>query len=320
MQVLRNAFLKTDLPKGGVVGIGKFDGLHRGQREILQRVRSRADELSAPAIAITFDPHPTRVLRPDAAPPLLLTWEQKEEELRNLGMDFVLVIRFDAHFSKVTAEAFARDFLGRTLALKELYVGRFFRFGRMKQGDVELLERIGDESGFRAVGVEEFLLGGRPVSASRIREAVEEGNVGKAWELLGRPFGVRGVIASGDRMGKRLGWPTINLEPDNELLPADGVYACRVVFPSLPTPFEAVTNIGTRPTVYENYRRVLESHILDFRNDVYGERVEVRFYRRLREERIFPTIMDLSAQIGRDVESAREYFARRSRHLDETLL
>ena len=120
-----------------------------------------------------------------------------------------------------------------------------------------------------------------------------------------------GSIVRGDRMGQKLGWPTINVAPDNKLLPADGVYAGRVFFPSYPATFDCVTNIGTRPTVYENYQRVVESHILDFKADVYGERVELRFHKRLREERIFPTVMDLSAQIGRDVEATREYFSRR---------
>jgi len=131
--------------------------------------------------------------------------------------------------------------------------------------------------------------------------------------MLGRPFAIEGLVARGDRMGKRLGWPTVNLAPHNELLPADGVYACRVFFPSFPATFDCVTNIGTRPTLYENYQRVVESHVLDFRADVYGERVELSFYKRLREERVFPSVMDLSAQIGRDVQATREYFEVRRR-------
>ena len=131
--------------------------------------------------------------------------------------------------------------------------------------------------------------------------------------MLGRPYAIEGSIARGDRMGKRLGWPTINLEPENELVPADGVYTSHVFFPSYPATFECVTNIGTRPTLYENYRRVVESHVLDFRSDVYGERAELTFLKRLREERIFPSVMELSAQIARDVEATREYFTRQRR-------
>jgi riboflavin kinase/FMN adenylyltransferase len=130
-------------------------------------------------------------------------------------------------------------------------------------------------------------------------------------DMLGRPYSISGVIARGDRMGQKLGWPTINLVPENKLLPLDGVYASRVFFPKFPAAFDCVTNIGTRPTVYENYQRVVESHILEFKQNVYGERVELSFHKRLREERIFPTVMDLSAQIGRDVEATREYFSRK---------
>jgi riboflavin kinase / FMN adenylyltransferase len=129
--------------------------------------------------------------------------------------------------------------------------------------------------------------------------------------MLGHPFSITGSVVRGDRMGQRLGWPTINVAAEHKLLPADGVYASRVLLPSFPASFDCATNIGTRPTVYENYQRVVESHILDFKADVYGQRVELSFYKRLREERIFPTVMDLSAQIGRDVEATREYFSRR---------
>jgi riboflavin kinase / FMN adenylyltransferase len=154
-------------------------------------------------------------------------------------------------------------------------------------------------------------LRGERISSTRIRRAVAQGRIEEAAAMLGRPYSIAGTVARGDRMGQRLGWPTLNLAPENRLLPADGVYAGRVLLPSFPAIFDCVTNIGTRPTVYENYRRVVESHILDFKADVYGQRAEVSFHKRLREERIFPTVMDLSAQIGRDVEATREYFARR---------
>jgi len=150
---------------------------------------------------------------------------------------------------------------------------------------------------------------GDRVSSTRIREALLEGNVEAAHAMLGRPYELEGEVLRGDRMGQKLGWPTINLKVDDALVPRDGVYATRVQLPGFPSTFDAATNIGTRPTVYENFHRVVESHILDFASDVYGQVVALRFYRRLREERIFPSIMDLSAQIGRDVEATREHFA-----------
>ena len=158
-----------------------------------------------------------------------------------------------------------------------------------------------------------MLFRGEPISSTRIRTAISEGRVEDAAEMLGHPYALTGTVVRGDRMGQRLGWPTVNLDADNELPPRDGVYATRIRFSSLPASFDSVTNVGTRPTVYENFQRVVESHVLGFSSDVYGQRVELGFHRRLREERIFPTIMDLSAQIGRDVEATREYFAGRRR-------
>jgi riboflavin kinase/FMN adenylyltransferase len=202
-----------------------------------------------------------------------------------------------------------RDFLWGALEAREIYVGSRFAFGHRREGDLSLLKQMGETYGFAAFAVDEVSHLGEPISSTRIRNALLEGDVALARELLGRPYAITGLIARGDRMGKRLGWPTINLAPDNDLVPFDGVYASRVHFPSFPATFDAVTNIGTRPTVYENYQRVVESHILDFNADVYGETVELRFYKRLRGERTFPSMMELSAQIGRDVEAAREMFA-----------
>ena len=311
MIVVQDAFNASDLPRGGVGTIGNFDGVHRGQRSALDLVVARAEELGVPSIVITFDPHPVAVLRPEQAPTLLTTLQQKEKLLEEAGVSVVLVVRFTPEFSKLPARRFVREFLHEKLDLKEIYVGSSFVFGHGREGDLSLLREMGESFGFRAFGVDEVSQGGERISSSRIRRAISEGRVADALEMLGRPYSISGVIARGDRMGKRLGWPTINLVPENKLLPLDGVYAGRVFFPTFPAAFDCVTNIGTRPTVYENYQRVVESHILDFKSDVYGERVELSFYKRLREERIFPTVMDLSAQIGRDVESTREYFARR---------
>jgi riboflavin kinase/FMN adenylyltransferase len=310
MLVIHDAYNASDLPQGGIGAIGNFDGVHRGQRAILDLVATRARELSVPAVVITFDPHPMAVLAPERAPVPLTTTRQKEKLLDDLGISVLLEIRFTLDFSRVPARVFVRDFLHEKLDLREIYVGEGFVFGHRREGDLPLLRSLGEDFGFKAFGVEEVRHGGERISSTRIRRAIAEGKVSEAAEMLGRPYSISGIIVRGDRMGKRLGWPTINVVPDNRLLPADGVYACRVFLPSYPATFDCVTNIGTRPTVYENYQRVVESHILDFKADVYGERVELSFHKRLREERIFPTVMDLSAQIGRDVEATREYFSR----------
>jgi len=311
MQIVQDALRSADLPYAPVATIGNYDGIHRGQQAVISRVVRRARELDAQSVVITFQPHPLQVLRPKLAPPMLTTSEQKARQLEELGVDALLVVRFDTEVARTPAEAFVRDFLHERLAVREIHVGSDFAFGHERRGDLALLQEMGARLGFEAHGTEEVLLRGDVISSTRIRRALLEGRVELAAELLGRPYGLCGTVVQGDRMGKRLGWPTINLAPENELLPSDGVYAGQVRFESIPSVFDCVTNIGRRPTVYESYHHVVESHILGFSADVYGERVEVRFFKRLREERIFPTVMDLSAQIGRDVDAAKEFFAAR---------
>jgi len=313
MLLVQDALTATDLPQGGVATIGNYDGIHRGQRAILERVVARARALDGPAVIITFDPHPLSVLRPESVPPQLTTPEQKRALLEAIGIDAMAVIRFNHDFARTPAETFVRDFLHRKLAIAEIYVGADFAFGHRREGNLALLEKLGGELGIVVEALPEVHHQGARISSTRIRQAVLQGQVHSVMEMLGRPYSVTGVVVRGDRMGQRIGWPTINLETPNELIPADGVYAGQVSFPAFPAMFDCATNIGTRPTVYENYRRVVEGHVLDFSSDVYGQEVEISFHKRLREERMFPSVMDLAAQIGRDVESTREYFAARRR-------
>jgi len=311
MQVIQDALNSADLPYGAIATIGNYDGIHRGQLAVLARVVERSRAVGVQAVVITFDPHPVSVLRPEQAPLLLTPGAQRQRLLAEAGVDAMLIVRFTEDFARTEPEEFVRRFLHRELALMEVYVGSGFAFGKQRSGNLEMLQRLGGELSFGAFGIEEVLHGGEEISSTRIRRAIDQGKTELAMELLGRPYSLHGTVARGDRMGKRLGWPTINLLPDNELLPSDGVYTGRVRFPSLPGVFDCVTNVGTRPTVYEHYQHVVESHILDFNSDVYGEQVEIELHKRLREERIFSTVMDLSAQIGRDVEATREYFAAR---------
>lgn len=313
MQVIHDALKSADLPYGAIATIGNYDGIHRGQQAVIARVVERARAEQVPAVVISFEPHPVSVLRPESAPPLLTTGAQREQVLADLGVDVLLLIRFNPEFARTPAREFASRFLHQQLALVEVYVGEGFVFGSERRGDLALLRRLGEELGFKAIGVPEVTYQGDVISSTRIRRAVAEGRTEEAMELLGRPYELSGSIVRGDRMGKRLGWPTINLMPENEILPCDGVYTGQVYFPSFPATFDCVTNVGTRPTVYESYQHVVESHVLDFDSDVYGERAGIRFFKRLREEKMFSTVMDLSAQIGRDVEATREYFAARRR-------
>ena len=309
MQLFRDPLTSTDLPRGGILTIGNFDGVHLGHQRILSAVVERAGETGRPSVAVTFDPHPLKVLHPEQAPRMIQTLGQKEEAIAKLGFDCLLVIPFTRDFSLTEPEDFVRDFLGRRLAASEIFLGSHFAFGRGKRGNLELLRRFGPELGFTAQGVEEVFEGGAPVSSTRIREAVGRGAIASANAMLGRPFQLDGFIAKGDRMGRRLGYPTINLRPDNELYPADGVYFSRVYFKSFDREFVCVTNIGRRPTVYEDYETTIESYILDFSSDVYGEKIRLLFYDRVREERTFPSMMELTAQIARDIEATRRYFS-----------
>jgi riboflavin kinase/FMN adenylyltransferase len=222
----------------------------------------------------------------------------------------LLVIPFTRDFSLIEPEDFVRSVLRDRLAVSELYLGGHFAFGRGKRGDLALLKRMGPECGFVASAVEEVFFEGEPISSTRIRTALARGEVKTANAMLGREYEVDGLVAKGDKVGRRIGYPTINLEPENELHPADGVYVTQIDIRSFGRRFDCVTNIGRRPTVYEDFDTTIETFVLDFSANVYGEKVRLFFFDRLREERKFPSVTELSAQIGRDIEETRRYFER----------
>jgi riboflavin kinase/FMN adenylyltransferase len=299
------------LPRGGVGTIGNFDGVHLGHRRILETVVARAQSVGRPSFAITFEPHPMAVLRPHAAPRRIQTLRQKEEAIESLGIDALLVVPFTRDFSLTEPEEFVRTLLRDRLGASELFLGPHFAFGRGKRGDLAMLSRLGLECGFAVSSVEEVTADGAPVSSTRIRRALERGAVVEANAMLGRSYELDGLVSRGDRLGHQIGVPTINLEAENELPPADGVYVTEIEIRSFGRRFASVTNIGRRPTLYEDYTTTIETYVLDFSADVYGEKVRVFFLARLREERKFPSMMDLKAQIQRDIAATREYFERR---------
>ncbi len=309
MRVIDDAWRRSDLPRGAIGTIGNYDGIHRGQQAILERVVDCARASGAASAVVTFDPHPLKVLQPESAPPALTTSAQKRRLLAALGVEHLLVVRFTPEVAGTPAERFVSEFLAGRLALGAVFVGRRFAFGRGREGDLGLLERVGRAAGLEAVGVDEVLEDGSPISSTRVRREVAAGRVEEAGKLLGRPFAVEGAVVRGDGRGREIGWPTANMKTANELLPGDGVYATRIRLGARGETRPAVTNVGVRPTVGEGAARVVETHVLEFEGDLYGEEVEVLFERRLREERRFPSLADLSEQIGRDVETAREYFA-----------
>jgi riboflavin kinase/FMN adenylyltransferase len=310
MEILRDPALSSDLPRGGVITVGNFDGVHRGHQLLLAGAVERARELGVPAVALTFDPHPEKVLRPGSGLKLVTTRAQKAQLLDRLGVDTLVELGFDRRFAATTAAEFAREFLFRRLAPAEVRLGTNFRFGAGRMGDVHFLSVLGHDLGFSVVGVEPLLEGDEMISSTRLRQEIAHGRADEVRSLLGRPYFVDGKVYRGERMGRKLGFPTINVEVENELLPAHGVYVTAVHIPSFSRVFPSVTNIGVRPTVYENYHVTVESHVLNFAGDVYREPVRLYFLRRVREEMVFASSVELVAQIRRDADVASLYFSR----------
>ena len=308
MIVIRDPLKSADVPKGGVVTVGNFDGVHRGHQKMLADVVGRAMSLGAPSVAVTFDPHPLKVLRPEEAPKMIQTLRQKEEAVEACGVEALVIVPFTRDFSLTPAETFVRELLVKRLSARELHVGERFTFGRDKGGNFELLRRLGAEAGMAVVGLSDVVEGGGPISSTRIRAALEAGDAAAAHALLGRPYVMDGLVAKGDRMGRKIGFPTINLKPENELFPRDGVYLSTIYIDSFERTFGCVTNIGRRPTVYEDYARTIETYVLDFSSDVYGEQIRLSFLSRMRDEMTFRSMLELTAQIRRDVEATRLYF------------
>lgn len=311
MLVVKDPYRPVDLPRRGIVTIGNFDGVHLGHQKMLRDVAERAAELDCPSVVVTFDPHPLKVLHPEGAPRMIQTLRQREEAIEACGIDALVIVPFTRDFSLTPADEFVKELLLRRLAAREIHVGERFVFGKGKGGDFALLSRLAAGQGTAVVGIEDVGDGDGPFSSTRIRRALEAGEVTKATRLLGRPHVMDGIIAKGDRMGRKIGFPTINLKAENELFPRDGVYVGTVLIRSFERTFQCVTNIGRRPTVYEDYATTIESYILDFSSDVYGEPIRLSFLERLRDEMTFASMLELTAQIRRDVESTRRYFLTR---------
>lgn len=283
-----------------IATIGNFDGLHRGHQAIMARVTARAREVGGLSVAITFDPHPRRVLDPEHAPRIMLTRAQKIELFRNLGLDAVAVLPFDRALAAMPAEQFAREVLCRRLRATELHVGEDFRFGRGRAGGLDLLREIGSACGFTLEPVPAVIEDGQRISTSRVRQALSEGEVDQAARMLGRPFVLVGTIVHGEGRGGAVLVPTANLAPENDFLPGRGVYITRTRLAQQAVP--GLTNIGTRPT-FGDHRLVVETFLPGFEGDLYGRRVDLEFVQRLRDERRFDSPRDLMAQIQRDLEA-----------------
>jgi riboflavin kinase/FMN adenylyltransferase len=293
-----------------VITIGAYDGVHLGHRTVIEQVRRRADDLEATSVVVTFDRHPASVVRPESAPRLLTGPDQKMELLESTGVDAVVVVPFDSEQASESPESFVERVLVRCLRTRVIVVGEDFHFGRHRDGNVDLLRKIGADADFdvepvrllqRLDGIDE------PISSTAIRRALAGGDIKRANAMLGRPYEVRGEVFAGDQRGRLLGFPTANVAvPSGMCLPADGVYAG---FYERPDGEEhgCAINLGRRPTFYEHAdASLLEAHLLDVDVDLYGEQASVRFEHFLRSERKFDGVDALIAQLGHDVASARD--------------
>jgi len=291
-----------------VLALGNFDGLHRGHMKIIDRVRRRAGERGGTPAAMTFDPHPPRVVRPDKAPPLLMTKPQRLEALARSGMQGVAVVRFTPDLSQWEPEMFVRTVLVEWLRVVEVWVGANFLFGHNRAGNFSVLRSLGARYGFRAEKIDPVRYKDFVVSSTRVRRLVSEGRVDEAGALLGHHYFVDGVVVRGAGRGRELGFPTANVRSDNELPPPSGVYATAATIDGIV--HASITNIGMRPTFGDVDRPVIEVHVFDYSRDLYDQRIRLSFLQRLRDERAFADVDALRAQIEADCRSARRLFGR----------
>ena len=286
--------------------LGVFDGLHLGHQAIVRTVVERAAIIGATPTLITFDPHPRQALKPETAPPLLQTFNQKMEGLRLLGIEQVIVLEFNRELAATSAEDFVRRYIVDALQAREVYLGKGFAFGHERRGNIEMLKWLSHQLGFYAAEVPEVQLRGRRISSTMIRILLKAGRVNLARRMLGRPYGIEGVVTRGRGIGRKFLFPTANLELQNRVLPADGVYVTLALVDGVWR--RSVTNIGKRPTLGADAESKVETHLIDFDGDLYEKTIRVRILHRLRGEKKFSGIDELRAQIMRDRDRAIRYF------------
>jgi riboflavin kinase/FMN adenylyltransferase len=296
------------LPRGSTVTVGSFDGVHLGHQAVLREIARRAAAAGRVSVLVTFEPHPLEVVNPQAAPPLLTTDPERREILAQLPLDYVLLVRFDRQLASLSPEDFVDRVLLEQCQMRELVIGHDHGFGRGRSGDVDTLRHMGALRGFDVDVVEVVDVGEQHVSSSRIRRAVAGGDLITAARMLGRPYQVSGQVGEGERRGRQLGVPTINLSdiPPQKLLPPDGVYAVRVEWRGGRA--EGMMNQGPKPT-FQDGRRSLEAHLFDFDGNLYGEWVRIEWVERLRDVERFPSVDALKQQLDRDRTRARAVFA-----------
>jgi len=294
--------------RGSVLTIGNFDGIHLGHQAILRGTVERAGELGAVSTALTFDPSPRRVLRPESAPLQLSTTGQRQDWLAEAGLESAIILPFTIELSKLTPEQFVEQILVRNLNVRTVLVGENFHFGHRQAGNVRMLIDLSHKHGFDVAVVPPVTYRGEVVSSTAIRREITQGRVTHAARLLGRPFVLTGEVVPGTGTGRKFTFPTLNLKPDQELLPARGVYITRTRLEGESQSRRSVTNIGTRPT-FNGASQTVETHLLDFAGNISSKRIELQFWNRIRPEKKFAGPDELRAQITADITRAREFFA-----------
>jgi len=290
-----------------VVTLGVFDGLHLAHQLIMSRVVERARATGLVPTVVTFDPHPRAVLKPETAPPLLQTFEQKMEGIERLGIQQVVVLNFTPELSRVNAEQFLLEIIFGRLDAREVYLGHGFAFGHNREGRFELLKQVADRLGRVAGEVPEVIIGGHRVSSTMIRRLLGAGRVNLARRMLGRPYGIESRVIEGRNIAKaQLQYPTANLKPNNRVIPANGVYVTLTLAEGQWR--RSITNVGHKPTFGGDAEVTVETHLIDYDGKLYGETIRVRFLHRLRGEIKFESVEALRAQIGRDYRRAVRYF------------
>ncbi|MEE9610238.1 MAG: bifunctional riboflavin kinase/FAD synthetase [Desulfatiglandales bacterium] len=297
--------LQTPL-ENAVLTIGNFDGVHKGHLVLFERVKERAKAIGGQSAVMTFEPHPTKVMKPGNGPPLITPIHQKLNLMWNTGIDIIFCVSFTPQFASISAQDFVKNILVDKIGIKEIVVGYDYTFGYKRQGNITLLQELGDTLGFRVHVVEPIHIDHTLVSSTSIRKLVQEGNLSDAKKFLGRDYQICGTVIKGKNRGARLlGFPTANLKLIDELVPKRGVYAVTVMIND--KMYYGVTNIGYNPTFGENVLSV-ETHLLDFSDDIVGKTIKVNFIQRLRDEESYSSVKELSDQIALDIQQARELF------------
>ena len=297
--------------RGAIVALGNFDGFHLGHQAVAGEAIEWARRLGRPSIIATFDPHPVRHFKPDAAPFRLTTLEQRHELYLAAGATAMLVFHFDAELAGTTAEDFVRVLLHQRIGAAGVVTGEDFTFGKGRGGNRAVLDALGAAVGIETRAVPPVLDGGAPVSSSRIRAALQAGDCATATRLLTRPFAIRGVVQHGDKRGREIGYPTANLGLENYLRPRYGIYAVTGRVLATGEELAGAANIGVRPQ-FDPPKELLEPHFFDFSGDLYGQEIEVAFHHFLRPEARFDSLGALTAQMARDCDDARRVLGQRN--------